>query len=255
MSEPVQCPDCGHVNPAGSTSCEACNFPLVPAGPPVATPAAPSPTHEAPVTIPRPRPRRPQRLQPQSLSMWLMFAVVAAIAAIFAAIKPNLDRASQPVEGSSEEQQKHADEMRAVLAKDSSNVEAHVGLGNVLYDTGNWSEAIIHYRAAVNRDSARVPVLVDLGVCYFNLGDPQHARHLFELALQRDPHQPVALFNLGIVAEQAKDDRTALQFYHRAIESSPPEAMRQPLIDAMNRLQKKTGATPPPLPETPPAGR
>ena len=28
MPESKRCPDCGHENPPGSESCEACNFPL-----------------------------------------------------------------------------------------------------------------------------------------------------------------------------------------------------------------------------------
>ncbi len=257
MSDELKCPDCGHLNPAGSASCTACNFPLTADAPAPTTPPAEEPETQpedaVSVTIPRIRRQRPARPQPQSLSIWLMFAVVAAIAAVFAAVKPNLDRVTPPVEGSSEEQQKHADEMRAALARDSTSIEAHVGLANVLYDTGNWSEAIIHYRAAVNRDSSQAPILVDLGVCYFNLGDTRHAEQLFELALRRDPHQPVALFNLGIVAEHRKDYRVALQFYHRALQSSPPENMRQPLVDAMTRVQKETGTTAPPLPDSPSA--
>lgn len=248
MSETVRCPDCGHENPAGSTSCEACNFPLVPEA--IVPPDSGSESPEPYVPIPRPRPRRPARPQPQALSIWLMFAVVVAVVMIFFAVKPNIDRANQPVEGSSEEQQKHADEMRAALARDSTDIEAHIGLANVLYDTGNWSEAIVHYRAAVNRDSTRAPVLVDLGVSYFNLGDTPHAQRMFELALKRDPHQPVALFNLGIVAEHRKDYRAALQFYHRALQSSPPENMNQPLVEAMARVQKETGVSPPPLPDS-----
>ena len=38
MSDTIRCPDCGHENPAGSTACARCNYPLGA----VAGPAAPS---------------------------------------------------------------------------------------------------------------------------------------------------------------------------------------------------------------------
>jgi tetratricopeptide (TPR) repeat protein len=184
----------------------------------------------------------------QALSIWLLFAVVTAGALIYTGVKVNLDRARQPVEGSNDDQQKRADDLRQALERDSTNVDAHVGLGNLLYDTGNWAEAIVHYRAALRRDSTRTGVIVDLGVCYYNLGQGDEAEKLFRLAVQRDPHQPVALFNLGIVSERRSEFDAALQFYHRALESSPPEEMKPILVSAMQRVQEKTGRKPKPLP-------
>lgn len=278
MSQTIRCPDCGRSNPPGSTSCASCNFPLEPlsaastpsaaaassaAGSPDPTPAtAPAgnaagtaPPESEPVIFLK-RPQRRIRSNSQAVTLWLLFGFICAAAVVFTAIKANVDRLSEPVEGSSQEQQERADTFRAALAKDSTDVEAHIGLANVLYDTGNWPEAIVHYRAAIHRDSTRAPVLVDLGVCYFNLGDAAHAEELFLAALRRDPHQPVALFNLGIVAEHRKDYKAALQYYHRAMQSSPPEAMNQSLIEAMQRVQQATGTTAPRLPDLePPAGK
>ena len=253
MPETIRCPDCGHVNASGSTSCSACNFPLAPESAPEPTQTAARAEEHAPATLPRRWPRhvarRPRPASNQALSLWLMFGFIAAVAVIYVAVKANLDRGSQPVEGSSQDQQKSADEFRALLDKDSSSVDAHIGLANLLYDTGNWSEAIIHYRAAIRRDSSHVHALVDLGVCYFNLSDPEPAEKLFMLALQRDPHQPVALFNLGIVHEHRKDYRGAMEYLHRALQSAPPEEMKTALVEAMKRVQEKLGTAPPPLPD------
>jgi len=272
VSEILVCPDCGHRNPSGARSCERCNFPLVPpaeAGtdatlgiPPAATAGPPrspageseSPSVEAAAEVTTPIVlRRPQRPRPrgslQIVSMWLMFGVVAAMALVWLAIKTNLDRQNTPIEGAKPDQQQRANEMRAILAKDSTDVGAHVGLADVLYDSSNWSEAIIHYRAAVRRDSTLTTALVDLGVCYYNLGNSAEAERHFMLALKREPNQPIALFNLGIVHERREDFEGALQYFHRAMQSSPPENMQPALMEAMQRLQEKTGKTPPPLPE------
>jgi len=185
----------------------------------------------------------------QSVSLWLLFGTFAAALLIYTAVKANLDRARTPVEGAQPNQQQRVDELRDRLAKDSTDASAHVELANVLYDTGNWSDAIVHYRAALRRDSTQASVLVDLGVCYYNLGDSRDAERCFEQALRHDPHQPVALFNLGVVNERREQYDLALQFYHRALESSPPEEMKPVLVSAMQRVQQKTGRKPKPLPD------
>lgn len=256
MSDTIRCPDCGHENPPGLTECAACGFPLVPepgnrgANGPAAEPPPAAPTGE-PTTAPYiPRPiRRPPRPRPnaQAATLWLIFGTFCALVVIGVAIKTNVDRASQPIEGSSPVQQASADSVLATLQRDSTNVAARVRLGDILYDTANWSEAIVQYRAAIRMDSSLTSSLVDLGVCYYNLGAGEQAERHFLLALQRDPHQPVALFNLAIVYEGRKDYKKAIQLFHRALETQPPDEMRQAVIAAMERIQQAQGLKAGPL--------
>src|SRR5262245_54058132 len=136
MPETRRCPDCGHENPPGLESCEACNFPL--AGLPAAPPAAPKPGERAePELVIRPmrplRPRRPAPPSNQATTLWITFGSLCAIIVLFIALKANVERASQPVAGSSPEEQKHADELRATLEKDSTNVDARIELADILY--------------------------------------------------------------------------------------------------------------------------
>ena len=260
MSDTIRCPDCGHENPPGATECAACGFPLeseavARAGAtrrePPRTEPAPGAEPPAPPYIPRPirRPPRP-RSNMQVTSLWLIFGTFCALAVIGVAIKSNVDRAQQPIEGSSPVQQASADSVMATIQRDSTNVAARVRLGDILYDTGNWSEAIVQYRAAIRMDSSLTPSLVDLGVCYYNLGASEQAERHFLLALKRDPHQPVALFNLGIVYEGRKEYRQALDQFHRALETGPPDEMKQAVVAAMERIQKAQGLKAGPLPQT-----
>jgi tetratricopeptide (TPR) repeat protein len=245
MTESQTCPDCGHRNPPGSTTCEACHFPLDDAH--HVSPKAES--GGVPIRPMRPiRPRRP-RPDNMSLTLWLVFGGVSVLILLFVAIQANVERARPPVEGTNADQQKRVDELTAELERDSTNVDAHNALADILYDTGNWSHAIGHYRAVLKRDSSRVGAIVDLGVCYYNLGDVAEAERLFLLGLTRDPHHPIALFNLGIVSERQDKLDQALQYYHRALESAPPEPMRQPLLEALKRVQQRTGKAAPPIPE------
>lgn len=250
MSENLICPDCGHENPAGSTSCGRCNFPLGPAAPPAGGASGTRPAGP-PGLPPRPLRRRPRpRPQPyQALTLWLMFGVVAAASLIYVGFTAFQKSNTVAVEGASTGQQRTADSLRAVVASDSNSVAARIALGNVLYDTANWPEAIVQYRAAIRRDSTRATALVDLGVCYFNLGDSPQAESLFLLALERDPRLTQALFNLGIVYENREEYGKALQYLHRAMQASPADSgLHTALLAAMQRVMEKTGEKPRPLP-------
>ena len=270
MSETIQCPDCGFHNPAGSPSCERCHFPLIEGAVPGSVPLPPAAqpkagTHgsaddaataaagappaanldpsasgpDAPVAIPPFRPIRPRRPRPQAnvaLSLWLGVGGFLALLLVLIAVQANLERNDPQVEGSSGEQQKAADAFRVALERDSTDTRSRLGLADILFDTGNWSEAIIHYRSAIRQDSSLVTAIVDLGVCYYNLSVPDEAERLFHLALSREPHQAFALFNMGIVLERRGDNRAALEYFHRALQASPPETMKPALMEAMQRV-------------------
>jgi tetratricopeptide (TPR) repeat protein len=195
----------------------------------------------------RRRPPRP-RPQQQALNLWLVFGGIAAAVVIATAVQTNVERARAPVEGAAPAQQERVDELRATLERDSTNVEARVALGDLLYDTGNWEQAIEQYQRAVALDSTQVPAIVDLGVCYYNLGQGAEAEQLFHLALSKDPSQSVALFNLGILYERRKEYDQSLKYFHGALASNPPDDMKPVIVDALQRLQQLTGRTPPPLP-------
>jgi tetratricopeptide (TPR) repeat protein len=170
-----------------------------------------------------------------------------AVLLVLIAVQANLERENTAVEGSNRDQQEQANAFRAALARDSTDTRSRVGLADILFDTGNWPEAIVHYRSAVRQDSTLVTAIVDLGVCYYNLSHPQEAERLFRLALARDAHQPFALFNLGIVYERRGEPEEALQYFHRSLESAPPENMKPALVEAMQRVAKQTGKEAPPL--------
>jgi tetratricopeptide (TPR) repeat protein len=248
MSQDFRCPDCGRVNEPGAVECVQCGYPF--SGAPGALPPSSANPPETPVVVPRPRPRRPraQRADNTVLSLWLVFGTIAALVVVWVAVKANVDRTRPAVEGASSVQQANADSLLAIVQRDSANVDARNQLADVLYDTGNWSDAIVQYRATVRLDSTRVPAIVDMGVCYFNLSDGAEAERLFKLALVKDPHQVVALFNLGILYESRKDWKESLRYYHEVMQSNPPPAMEQPLQDHMLAVMKQAGGNAPPLP-------
>jgi tetratricopeptide (TPR) repeat protein len=198
---------------------------------------------------PRPvrRPPRPDAMQPIQMQLWLFAGVAVVMGIVYFAAQGFWRSNTPPVEGAGPQQQQRADAARAALEKDSTNLMARIELANVLYDTGNWSEAIVHYKSAVRQDPGRSTTVVDLGVCYYSLGRFAVAESLFNHALAIDPHQAVAMFNLGIIAEQKGDWSAALTQYHRALQAGPPDEMKQLLQQRIQQAMAKTGRTPPPL--------
>jgi len=259
MAHDLRCPSCGHENTAEATSCTNCHFPLHDGAPqplaggsaPEAAPAAPAKAPEPPAEVKvemhriRPiRPRRPasadQQLQTQLIVGLGGAAVVIGILWVaYSGFKKNNTPAEAPVAGASAQQLADIELERNQLRADSTNINAQISLANVLYDTANWSEAIIHYKSAMRMDPTRVTTVVDMGVCYYNLSDVPTAETLFKKALEMDPRQPIALFNLGIVAENRGETEQALSFYHRAQEAGPPAGLGEALKAGIQRVQEK----------------
>src|SRR5262249_11854356 len=253
MPETVRCPDCGAENDPAADVCAQCSFPLTEPGANAGPAAAPAAAEEPEFKFdPGPRPVRPRRarsgaMQPIQMQIWLFTGIAAVLGLVLLAGHGFMKSNARPVEGAGPEQQQRADAARQAIAKDSTNVDARIELANVLYDTGNWSEAIVHYRAALRMEPNRSTTVVDLGVCYYNLGAFAAAETLFQHALTLDPHQSVAMFNLGIIAENKGQWDEALTQFHRAMETGPPDAMKQVLEQHIASAMAKSGRPPPPL--------
>ena len=269
MTDPQRCPSCGLDNEPGAAACAHCNFPLRegaatpsaagPAGKPASAASAPDDLPAIDIRRIRPiRPRRPggreQVLQTQLMVGLGGLAVVITILWVAWQGFHKNNPAEQQVEGANAEQEQAALLARGEIQRDSTNVNAQIALANVLYDTANWSEAIIHYRSALRLDPTRVTTVVDLGVCYYNLSDTPVAESLFTQALAMDPRQPVALFNLGIVNESRNEFAKALDFFHRAQVSGPPPGMDQALQAAIQRINTRQAGTSPGPGGMPPGG-
>jgi hypothetical protein len=263
------CPSCGFAgNAPGDVECRRCGFPLgehavetnpaAPVEPEVAPPARAAVEAAdvsepevadvpAPNPVMRPLPRRfrprPRRTDPTSATLWIVFGAFAAMVLLWVAIQATLRKPAPPqVPGSTTALQATADSLNGILARDSTNVDARQRLADVYYDTGNWDPAIVQYRAVLRLDSTRTTALVDLGVCYFNLAHSMEAEQLFLAALRREPKHPVAQFNLGIVYESRENYPKALDYFQRTLESNPPEVMKSPVVQSIQRVKGKMSA-------------
>ena len=248
MPDTIRCPGCGAENDPAAETCTQCNFPLRERPASATVPEADAPPIDiGPRPVPRRRPR-PDAMQPIQMQLWLFAGIAVVMGIVYFAAQGFWHSNQRPVEGAGPEQQQRADLARQTLEKDSTNLAARIELANVLYDTGNWSEAIVHYKTAHRLDPNRSTTVVDLGVCYYNLGSFARAESLFHAAIALDPHQAVAMFNLGIIAEGRGQWDEALEQYHLALQADPPEGMKPVLQQHIQTAMEKSGKAAPPLP-------
>ena len=101
---------------------------------------------------------------------------------------------------------KQAEPLLAAIQSNPKNVDALVQVGNIYYDTHNFSIAVDYYEKALAIQPNNANVRTDMGTTYFQLGDSDRAIKEFETALKSDPKHAQTMFNLGMVKWQGKMD-------------------------------------------------
>jgi cytochrome c-type biogenesis protein CcmH/NrfG len=130
------------------------------------------------------------------------------------------------------------EEHRSVLAKDPHNLAAIIGLGNALYESGSWGEAVLAYEQALRIDPHSAEVLTDMGTCYRNLGMYSEAVKAFDKALAFEPTNQDALFHLGaIYAYDRKDRAKAIAVWDRLLHVAPKHPRADEIRSAVERFR------------------
>ena len=109
--------------------------------------------------------------------------------------------------------QEEIDAVAEQLNADPENVELNTKMGNLLFDSGKFQEAIPFYQKSLAKAPNNPDVIVDLGVCFFNLQDYPAAQEKFEAALKIDKDHINALYNMGVVAVQLGDVDRLIHFW------------------------------------------
>jgi len=97
----------------------------------------------------------------------------------------------------------------------------NLDLGNFLYDSQRFEEAIRYYDKAIQANSKAADVIVDAGVSYFNLNQIDRAKSYFEDALEIDDQHVNALYNMGIVSARLGNMPEMEKFWMKLIEVAP----------------------------------
>lgn len=110
---------------------------------------------------------------------------------------------------------------RATLASDPTNVEANIGIGNLMFDSGKWDKAIEHYTVALGKEPTNADVRVDRAIAYHSLGQDDKAFSEMKRVTKEQPDHKNAWLNLGVVAGAMGDRKTNIDAWERYLKLEP----------------------------------
>lgn len=120
---------------------------------------------------------------------------------------------------------------KEILKRDPDNLQAHIHLGNLYFDTQQDLPAIEHYGKALALDPRNVDVRTDMAICYRRKGDPDRAIEELKKAISMDPRHPQSRYNLGVILIHDKQD---LEGGIRAWEALLANVPEYPYRDSLN---------------------
>ena len=156
--------------------------------------------------------------------------VIAAVAVAILIVILILDSNQKSIEQNavtSTNAQDFSNEIKVQLEKikqDPNSIPLNIEMGNLLFDSGRFDEAIPFYQKVLSMDLKNIAVQIDLAVCFFNLRKIDQALLEMDKALKIDPNHPKGLFNMGIIYYNIGDFDKVREYWNRLI-SIHPELM------------------------------
>lgn len=108
------------------------------------------------------------------------------------------------------------------LVPDSA--EAHFGVGNILMDQKDFTQAAVSYMIAVDQDPENFQAVSNMGLAFLEINQPVGAEAAFTRALELHPNA-VDHFNLAKVKELLGDVAGAAANYRKSLEAQPDSAL------------------------------
>ena len=118
----------------------------------------------------------------------------------------------------------NSEEIKAQLEKLIQNPESvslNIEMGNLLFDSGRYEEAIPYYQKSLSLNPRNIAVQIDLAVCFFNLRNFDQAILEMKKALDIDQNHTLGLFNMGIIYYNMGDVDKAREYWQRLIAINP----------------------------------
>lgn len=128
--------------------------------------------------------------------------------------------------------------VRAQLSANPNNAALNVEMGNLLFDSDRFAEAIPYYEKALSLEPNNADVVVDLGVSYFYMKDYPKAEQLFNRALKIDPDHINALYNLGVVALQLQKIDQLMEAWGKLMQLAPNSTQAHQATHILDQLHQ-----------------
>jgi cytochrome c-type biogenesis protein CcmH/NrfG len=127
------------------------------------------------------------------------------------------------------------------LKSDPNNVEILANVGNIYYDTQQFTSAIQYYERALQQQPSNSGVRTDMATAYWYLGNADTAIQEFNKALSYEPTKANTLFNLGMVKWQGKMDVVgAVAAWQKLLDSNPNYENKEKVVGLIAQAKKHT---------------
>lgn len=125
-----------------------------------------------------------------------------------------------------------------VLKQDPKNLNALIGLGNLMMDLSRYPAAIDAYSKALEISPENVNVRTDMGTCYRRTGQPDKAVEAYRKSLTYQSEHAQTLVNLGVVlANDLGDYDGALEAWEKFLKVAPGHRMAEGIRQEVARLR------------------
>ena len=129
---------------------------------------------------------------------------------------------------------------RERLATNPKDVEALVGMGNLLFDSHQWDRAIEHYQKALDQTPANADVRVDMAIAYHQLGQNERAAQEMERVTKETPEHRNAWLNLGVVSAAMGDNARAIRSWEQYLKLEPNSPHAASLRAQLEELKRRS---------------
>jgi tetratricopeptide (TPR) repeat protein len=132
-----------------------------------------------------------------------------------------------------------------ILKRDPNNLQAHINIGNLYFDTRQDLPAIEHYGKALALDPRNVNVRTDMAISFRRAGNPDRAIEELKKVISIDPKHPQSRYNLGIILIHDKADiEGGIRAWEALLENVPNYQYRDQLKSEIDRMKGMKGAQP-----------
>jgi tetratricopeptide (TPR) repeat protein len=140
---------------------------------------------------------------------------------------------------------KQAEPLLSRLRSEPKNADLLASIGNIYYDTQQYSTAVDYYQRSLTSQPANTDVRTDMATAYWYMGEPDTAITEFNKALSYQPDKANTLFNLGVVKWQGKMDvKGALATWQKLLRAHPDYENKDKVLQLMAEAEKHSNVKP-----------
>jgi len=131
--------------------------------------------------------------------------------------------------------------LEAIVAEDSSNVEALTELGHLYLSMQRYGDVITLSTRALQLDPENPAALTHMGMMLVTVDHVEEGMASFDRALESDPSFAEALLFKGMIAFRRQDFATATEAWERYVEVAPPDANLERIRGMLEAARQSAG--------------